>query len=48
VLFAGSNHFGGAVEDRDEGGVEAGAAAYGAALEEEEGGLLGAGAGVGN
>jgi hypothetical protein len=36
VLFSTSNHFGGPVEDRDEGGVEAGTAAYGAALEEKK------------
>ena len=36
VLLAASHHFRGPVEDRDEVGVQAGAAAYGAALEEEE------------
>jgi hypothetical protein len=39
VLLAASNHFRGPVEDRDEVGVQAGAAAYGTALEEEERGL---------
>lgn len=39
MLFARAHHARGSVEDGDEVGVEAGAAAYGAAVEEEEGGL---------
>jgi hypothetical protein len=36
VLFSYSSHFRGPVEDRDEVGIEAGAAAYAAVLRAEE------------